>query len=81
MPSPFAGRIARLHAPGGSTVAVGAPLVTFDVAVGAEPVVLGEAETLPAPPPTATCRHGAVAGAPAAGSPVRRDPGRPPARA
>jgi 2-oxoisovalerate dehydrogenase E2 component (dihydrolipoyl transacylase) len=32
MPSPFAGRIARLHVEAGSTVAVGAPLVTFHVA-------------------------------------------------
>jgi 2-oxoisovalerate dehydrogenase E2 component (dihydrolipoyl transacylase) len=36
MPSPYAGRIARLHAAAGATVAVGSPLVTFDVA-GAEP--------------------------------------------
>jgi pyruvate dehydrogenase E2 component (dihydrolipoamide acetyltransferase) len=34
MPSPYAGRIVRLHAAAGDTVAVGAPLVTFDV--GAE---------------------------------------------
>jgi 2-oxoisovalerate dehydrogenase E2 component (dihydrolipoyl transacylase) len=31
MPSPYAGRIVRLHAAVGDTVAVGAPLVTFDV--------------------------------------------------
>ncbi|MEX0742995.1 MAG: dihydrolipoamide acetyltransferase family protein, partial [Actinomycetota bacterium] len=31
MPSPYAGRIVRLHAAAGDTVAVGAPLVTFDV--------------------------------------------------
>jgi pyruvate dehydrogenase E2 component (dihydrolipoamide acetyltransferase) len=31
MPSPFAGRILRLHAAAGSTIAVGSPLVTFDV--------------------------------------------------
>lgn len=31
MPSPFAGRIARLHAEAGATIAVGAPLVTFHV--------------------------------------------------
>jgi pyruvate dehydrogenase E2 component (dihydrolipoamide acetyltransferase) len=31
IPSPFAGRIARLHAPTGSTVPVGADLVTFEV--------------------------------------------------
>jgi 2-oxoisovalerate dehydrogenase E2 component (dihydrolipoyl transacylase) len=34
MPSPYAGRIVRLHAAAGETIAVGAPLVTFDV--GAE---------------------------------------------
>jgi pyruvate dehydrogenase E2 component (dihydrolipoamide acetyltransferase) len=37
MPSPYAGRIARLHAAAGATVAVGSPLVTFEV-VGAEPL-------------------------------------------
>lgn len=31
VPSPFAGRIARLHAEAGQTIAVGAPLVTFSV--------------------------------------------------
>jgi 2-oxoisovalerate dehydrogenase E2 component (dihydrolipoyl transacylase) len=31
MPSPYAGRIVRLHLAAGATVAVGAPLVTFDV--------------------------------------------------
>jgi 2-oxoisovalerate dehydrogenase E2 component (dihydrolipoyl transacylase) len=31
MPSPYAGRIVRLNAAAGDTVAVGAPLVTFDV--------------------------------------------------
>jgi 2-oxoisovalerate dehydrogenase E2 component (dihydrolipoyl transacylase) len=31
MPSPYAGRIVRLHAPAGATVSVGAPLVTFDL--------------------------------------------------
>ncbi|MGH2637527.1 MAG: biotin/lipoyl-containing protein, partial [Actinomycetota bacterium] len=29
MPSPFAGRIVRLHAAAGGSVAVGSPLVTF----------------------------------------------------
>lgn len=32
VPSPFAGRIAKLHASVGQTIAVGAPLVTFSVA-------------------------------------------------
>jgi pyruvate dehydrogenase E2 component (dihydrolipoamide acetyltransferase) len=44
MPSPYAGRIARLHAAAGATVAVGSPLVTFEVA-----------HTMPSSPPaTAT---------------------------
>ena len=34
IPSPFAGRIAKLHAASGATVAVGAALVTFEVAGG-----------------------------------------------
>jgi 2-oxoisovalerate dehydrogenase E2 component (dihydrolipoyl transacylase) len=39
MPSPFAGRIARLHVSAGETVAVGGALVTFEVgvAVGSPP--------------------------------------------
>jgi 2-oxoisovalerate dehydrogenase E2 component (dihydrolipoyl transacylase) len=37
MPSPFAGRIVRLHAAAGDTVAVGAPLVTFDVVAEESP--------------------------------------------
>lgn len=32
VPSPFAGRVVRLHVTGGATLAVGSPLVTFDVA-------------------------------------------------
>jgi pyruvate dehydrogenase E2 component (dihydrolipoamide acetyltransferase) len=47
IPSPFAGTITKLHASAGSTVVVGAPLVTFDLAgrdaddrpVGATPAV------------------------------------------
>lgn len=31
VPSPFAGKVVRLHAEAGGTLAVGAPLVTFDV--------------------------------------------------
>jgi pyruvate dehydrogenase E2 component (dihydrolipoamide acetyltransferase) len=49
MPSPYAGRIVRLHAAVGATVAVGAPLVTFDVrAEEAPPVTSGSASTIPA---------------------------------
>jgi 2-oxoisovalerate dehydrogenase E2 component (dihydrolipoyl transacylase) len=35
VPAPFAGRIAKLHAAAGATIAVGAPLVTFEVAEAA----------------------------------------------
>lgn len=37
VPSPYAGRIARLHAPAGASVPVGAPLVTFELDAGDEP--------------------------------------------
>lgn len=37
MPSPYAGRIVRLHAAAGGTVAVGAALVTFDVPMEGSP--------------------------------------------
>jgi 2-oxoisovalerate dehydrogenase E2 component (dihydrolipoyl transacylase) len=44
MPSPYTGRILRLHAAAGGTVAVGAPLVTFDVqAKDPAPVTSGSA--------------------------------------
>ncbi len=69
MPSPFAGRIARLHAAPGATVAVGAPLVTFDVAgpAAAAPPPDGAtaAVSLPAPPPSAQAADGPVAATPA----------------
>jgi pyruvate dehydrogenase E2 component (dihydrolipoamide acetyltransferase) len=70
MPSPFAGRIARLHAATGATVTVGAPLVTFEVP-GGEQTVSGAPEgerdespggvALPPPPPTAARRPGVAA--------------------
>jgi pyruvate dehydrogenase E2 component (dihydrolipoamide acetyltransferase) len=31
VPSPFAGKVARLHVAAGATLTVGSPLVTFDV--------------------------------------------------
>ena len=34
IPSPFAGRVARLHVAAGETLAVGAPLVTFEIVGG-----------------------------------------------
>lgn len=52
IPSPFAGRISRLHVEAGSTVLVGAPLVTFDV---------GDRS----PPGSAMARKGRVAATPA----------------
>jgi len=41
IPSPFAGTIAKLHAGAGDAVAVGAPLVSFDVADGAADAAAG----------------------------------------
>lgn len=48
MPSPFAGRIVRLHAQAGSTIAVGAPLVTFEVEVEVALDAGGRATATPA---------------------------------
>lgn len=45
IPSPFAGTIARLHAPAGETVKVGAPLVTFDT-LGPEPDLVAERDAV-----------------------------------
>jgi pyruvate/2-oxoglutarate dehydrogenase complex dihydrolipoamide acyltransferase (E2) component len=56
IPSPFAGRIVRLHAPAGSTVPVGADLVTFEVE-GAGPAASSAA---PAAEPAATGRAAAT---------------------
>jgi pyruvate dehydrogenase E2 component (dihydrolipoamide acetyltransferase) len=57
MPSPYAGRIGRLHVEAGSVVTVGSPLVTFEVPGGVDPVA-PDAEpagiaALPPPPPAA----------------------------
>lgn len=55
MPSPYAGRIVRLHAPAGGTVAVGAPLVTFEVqAVESAPASAASASPTAAPAVRAT---------------------------
>jgi pyruvate/2-oxoglutarate dehydrogenase complex dihydrolipoamide acyltransferase (E2) component len=43
IPSPFAGRVTTLHGEAGGVVAVGQPLVTFEVASGAPPSAEGEA--------------------------------------
>jgi pyruvate dehydrogenase E2 component (dihydrolipoamide acetyltransferase) len=62
VPAPFAGRIAKVHAAAGATIAVGAPLVTFEVGGGdvdapaagprrgAEAVEPADARTGAAPP-------------------------------
>lgn len=59
MPSPYAGRIARLHAAAGATVIVGSPLVTFLIATAPS----ASAPALPPPPPVAA--SGPVATTPA----------------
>src|SRR5688500_13997780 len=57
MPSPYAGRIVRLHAAAGETVAVGAPRVTFDVqAEESPPGTSGSASNDPAPRATPAVR-------------------------
>ncbi|HZB03024.1 MAG TPA: dihydrolipoamide acetyltransferase family protein [Actinomycetota bacterium] len=43
IPSPFAGRVTTLHGEAGGVVAVGQPLVTFEVETGAPPSAEGEA--------------------------------------
>ncbi|MCU1583986.1 MAG: dihydrolipoamide acetyltransferase component of pyruvate dehydrogenase complex [Microbacteriaceae bacterium] len=45
LPSPFAGRVTRLHAEPGTTVAVGAPLMTFEVESDV-PAVRAESEPI-----------------------------------
>jgi 2-oxoisovalerate dehydrogenase E2 component (dihydrolipoyl transacylase) len=71
IPSPFAGRIATLHASDGVDVAVGAPLVTFAVqdhgSVADE--TEGSARGVPPPPTTSPRRTGSR---PAATPPVRK---------
>lgn len=73
IPSPFAGRISRLHAAAGASVPVGAALVTFEVEGGAPPGAAAEVVP-PAARPTvvsATSRP-ARAGSAAATPVVRR---------
>ncbi|MEX2406405.1 MAG: E3 binding domain-containing protein, partial [Actinomycetota bacterium] len=52
MPSPYAGRIVRLHAAAGDTVAVGAPLVTFAVRAEESPPAAASGS----PPATSAAR-------------------------
>lgn len=53
VPAPWAGRVARLHVPSGATIAVGADLVTFEVA-GAGGSVVAPAERGGVSPRTGT---------------------------
>ena len=74
IPSPFAGRVATLHAGAGDTVAVGAPLVTFDVAEDGSPA---SAATAAAPRgsqarPTTPAASVAASGGPVAATPAVR---------
>ena len=73
IPSPFAGRIVRLHADVDGVVAVGAPLATFDVAGGVVPGdPTGDPGDDPAPRDAATGEVAATdeVATPAAGSPT-----------
>jgi pyruvate dehydrogenase E2 component (dihydrolipoamide acetyltransferase) len=54
VPSPFAGRVARLHAAAGDAVQVGAPLVTYEVEEGAGAVSDGPEPAAAAGPVAAT---------------------------
>lgn len=54
IPSPFAGVIATLHADAGESVAVGAPLVSFEEVVGESRNVVGVEPSGPAAPAAAT---------------------------
>ncbi|QMU98114.1 2-oxo acid dehydrogenase subunit E2 [Microbacterium esteraromaticum] len=47
LPSPYEGKVATLHADAGETVAVGAPLIAFDVAGDEPEPVAGSAATAP----------------------------------
>src|SRR4029453_18639919 len=49
VPSPFAGRVARFHAGAGETLAVGAPLATFEVEAAARATSVTAAPAVPQP--------------------------------
>jgi pyruvate dehydrogenase E2 component (dihydrolipoamide acetyltransferase) len=59
IPSPFAGRIVKLHGAGGEDIPVGSPLVTFEVSAGSGPATTSRAASplgpdgpgAPTPPP------------------------------
>jgi pyruvate/2-oxoglutarate dehydrogenase complex dihydrolipoamide acyltransferase (E2) component len=70
IPSPFAGTIATLHAGSGESVAVGAPLVTFEVAGDGAPARAGE----PAPPSPAAPQERTPAVERSSGGPVAATP-------
>lgn len=68
IPSPYAGRVVRLHAVSGETVKVGAPLVTFEVEGEGAP------EEAPAEPPATAAEPPATAAEPAPSAPVAATP-------
>jgi 2-oxoisovalerate dehydrogenase E2 component (dihydrolipoyl transacylase) len=71
VPSPFAGKVVRLHAEAGSTVSVGSALVTFEVEAGDAPPREGRSApsdrsaSLRAPAPTDLAGRRSVAATPA----------------
>ncbi|HLS88611.1 MAG TPA: dihydrolipoamide acetyltransferase family protein [Sphingobacteriaceae bacterium] len=71
--SPVAGTVAKLHAAEGDTVAVGAVLITIDLAEGASPPAAG------AKSPRAEASSPAESAVPAASTPVATVPPAPPA--
>ena len=70
IPSPFAGTIATLHAGSGESVAVGAPLVTFEEAGDGAPARVGE----PASPTSAEPEQRTAAVERSSGGPVSATP-------
>jgi len=85
LPSPFAGRVARLHAQEGDTVNVGAPLVTVEVDDGGAAAAPAEERqaTLVGPGPRAEGRRrrvAAVGDGPAAAGTAPRARATPPVR-
>jgi 2-oxoisovalerate dehydrogenase E2 component (dihydrolipoyl transacylase) len=59
VPTPFAGRVAKLHVEEGETLAVGAPLATFDVEGGGDG---GCNARSPSPAPASSARPGVIGG-------------------
>jgi pyruvate dehydrogenase E2 component (dihydrolipoamide acetyltransferase) len=78
VPSPWAGTVTQLHAPQGATVAVGAPLITIDVAGEVEAQEEGETQEAMlvgyGPRPAQTRRRPRIAAARGAAEPVSSVP-------